>query len=60
MDFWTDIAFTVLLRVLKDKKQSQQLRKALLKVFKAILVQFGSDPEFEAAIPPWFGPSDKQ
>jgi hypothetical protein len=59
MDFYIDLAFTVLLRVLKDKKQSQQVRKAMLKVFKAILVQFGNDPEFEAAIPPWVGPSEK-
>jgi len=59
MDFYIDIAFAVLLRILKDKKQSQQVRKALLKVFKAILVQFGSDPEFEAAIPPWIGPAEK-
>jgi len=59
MDFYIDIAFAVLLRILKDKKQSQQVRKALLKVFKAILVQFGSDPEFEAAIPPWIGRAEK-
>lgn len=56
MDFYVDIAFTVLLRILKDKKQSTQVRKALLKVFRATLVQFGSDKEFQAVMEEWRPP----
>jgi len=59
MDFYIDIAFAVLLRVLKDKKQSQQLRKAMLKLFVSLLRQFGDDPDFQAVIPPWVGPTEK-
>lgn len=39
MDFWTDIAFAVILRILKDRKQSAQVAGALLKVYQAIEIQ---------------------
>jgi len=50
MEFYTDIAFTILLRVLKDKKQSQQVRKASLKLLRAILTQFMMDKEFQQTL----------
>lgn len=50
MDFYVDIAFTVLLRVLKDKKQSMLLRKAFLKVFRLMMIQFAFDKEFQAVL----------
>ena len=56
MDLYVDLALTVLLRVLKDKKQSLQIRKALLKVFRAILVQFGSDKDFQLVMEEWRPP----
>lgn len=39
MDFWTDIAFAVLLRILKDRAQSAKFASALLKVGNAIEMQ---------------------
>lgn len=39
MDFWTDIAFAVILRILKDRKQSANFATALLKIGNAIEVQ---------------------
>jgi len=36
MDFWTDLGFAIVLRVLKDKKQMATFATALLKVFRAI------------------------
>lgn len=48
MDFYTSLAINVLLQVLADKKQLPKFRRALLKVFKAILVSFAHDEEFQA------------
>lgn len=39
MDFWTDIAFAIVLRILKDRKQSAQVAAALLKVHREIEMQ---------------------
>lgn len=47
MDFYTDIAFAVLLRILQDKKQAEKVRSAILKVFKKTLIFFGTDEDFQ-------------
>jgi len=46
MDFWTDIAFAVLLRLLKSKNESQKWRSAFLKLARAIDAAFNQDPTF--------------
>jgi len=40
MDFWTDIAFAVILRILKDKKESAKVKDALYKVHGKIEMMF--------------------
>lgn len=40
MDFWTDIAFAVVLRILKDRKQSAQFKSALFKLHAKIEEMF--------------------
>jgi len=32
MDFWTDIAFAIILRILKSKKEADKVKDALFKV----------------------------
>jgi len=40
MDFWVDIAFAVLLRLLKDRRERGKWESALKKVHDAIEVAF--------------------
>jgi hypothetical protein len=40
MDFWSDIAFAVILRILKDRKESRKWQAALMKVHGAIETMF--------------------
>jgi hypothetical protein len=46
MDFWTDIAFAVLLRLLKSKAESTKWRNAFLKLARAIDAAFLEDQTF--------------
>jgi len=46
MDFWTDIAFAVLLRLLKSKADSAKWRAAFLKLARAIDAAFLDDNTF--------------
>lgn len=43
MDFWIDIGFAVLLRLLKDRRNAPQWRAAFLKLRNAIDVAFPPD-----------------
>lgn len=40
MDFWIDIGFAVLLRLLKDRRESGKWKAAFLKIYHAIEVAF--------------------
>jgi len=42
------MAISILLQVLADKKQSDKVKSAVLKVFKRILVIYGPDEAFQA------------
>lgn len=46
MDFYIDLAVTVMLRLLSNKAESNKYRRAILKIFRAIALQFSSDQEF--------------
>ena len=46
MDFWTDIGFAVLLRLLKDRRELKKYRAAFLKLANAILAAYEGDQEF--------------
>lgn len=46
MDFWVDIGFAVLLRLLKDKAKSAKFRAAFLKLAAAIEAAFIEDRGF--------------
>lgn len=50
MEFYYNLAVSVMLQLIKDEKLSPKFRRAILKVFKAIVVQYGSDPEFAEVI----------
>ena len=50
MDFWTDIGFAVLLRLLKDRRELKKYRAAFLKLAQTIIVAYQSDPEFVEAV----------
>lgn len=43
MDFWVDIGFAVLLRLLKDKREFPKFKAAFLKLRDAINIAFPSD-----------------
>jgi len=45
MDFWTDIAFAVLLRVLKDRRMREQYKAPMRKLFAALLEWLGPEVE---------------
>ena len=47
-DFYITMAISILLQVLADKKQSDKVKSAVLKVFKRILVIYGPDEAFQA------------
>ena len=46
MDFWTDIGFAVLLRLLKDRRELKRYREAFLKLARTILAAYEEDQEF--------------
>ena len=46
MDFYIDIGFAVLLRLLKDKRSLPKYRSAFLKIAAAIETAFASDAAF--------------
>ena len=46
MDFYIDIGFAVLLRLLKDRKSLPKFRTAFLKLAAAIETAFASDATF--------------
>lgn len=48
MDFWIDIGFAVLLRLLKDRRESPKWKAAFLKLRGAIDVAFPPDTVDEA------------
>lgn len=48
MDFYITLAISVLLQVIRDPKVNFKFKRALLKIFKEIAIQFGTDPEFSA------------
>lgn len=50
MDFYVDIGFAVLLRLLKDRRKLKDVRRAFAKLYLAIQTAFASDPEFQALI----------
>jgi hypothetical protein len=49
VDFYIDIGFAVLLRLLGERDISPKWRRAFLKLFKGILFTFGEDAEFKQA-----------
>jgi hypothetical protein len=49
VDFYIDIGFAVLLRLLGERDISPKWRRAFLKLFKGILFTFGDDAEFKQA-----------
>jgi hypothetical protein len=57
MDFWTDIGFAVLLRLLKDRRELKRYRAAFLKLAQTIILAFHDDADFQNAVrtegPPW-------
>jgi len=46
MDFYIDIGFAVLLRLLKDRKQLNKFRTAFAKLVRGAIDVYGSDPVF--------------
>lgn len=49
MDFYIDIGFAVLLRLLGERNVGPKWRRAFLKLFRGILFTFGDDEEFRTA-----------
>lgn len=49
MDFYIDIGFAVLLRLLGERNVGPKWRRAFLKLFRGILFTFGDDDEFRNA-----------
>lgn len=47
MDFVTDIGFTIVIRILKEKRNLKKLRAAFLKLAHAILIAYEDDDAFE-------------
>lgn len=48
MDFYIDLGFAVLLRILKDRRETSKWRRAFLKLFDAIARAYAQDAEFVA------------
>lgn len=46
MDFYLRLAFTIMLEAVVDKKKAPAIRKALLKLFKLTIDNFGHDADF--------------
>ena len=52
MDFYIDVGFAVLLRLLKDTSKSNEWRPAFLKLYRAIAYAYAHDPDFQDFTPP--------
>ena len=52
MDLWIDVAFAVLLRTIKNERSARQLKKAFLKLYRAIERAYAHDPDFSPVGPP--------
>lgn len=50
MDFYIDIGFAVLLRLLKDRRELKKWRSAFLKLAQTIILAYGQDEEFVQAV----------
>lgn len=50
MEFWTDIAFAVLLRLLKERRGLDKFKPAFIKLAQAILDAFPPDENFKTAL----------
>jgi len=46
VEFWTDIGFAVLLRLLKDRRELKKFRSAFLKLAQTILLAYSGDESF--------------
>jgi hypothetical protein len=57
VDFWTDIGFAVLLRLLKDRRELKKYRAAFLKLAQTIILAYHEDADFQNDVrsekPPW-------
>lgn len=49
MDFYVDMAFAVMFRLLQSPQQQKVMRKAFLKLFRTLHVVYASDPDFKGA-----------
>jgi hypothetical protein len=50
MDFYLDIGFAVLFRVLRERHALVRLRPAFLKLFKAIWYAYGDEEAFREVV----------
>lgn len=50
MEFYIDIGFAVLLRLLKDRRELKKWRSAFLKLAQAIILAYGEDDAFVTAV----------
>jgi len=48
MEWYIDIGFAVLIRLLKERRETNKWRRAFLKLFKAIADAYRNDEEFAA------------
>jgi hypothetical protein len=46
VDFYIDLGFAVLLRLLKDRRELKKWRPAFLKLAQTIILAYGQDEEF--------------
>lgn len=49
-DFLINAAFTWVLSAIKDPNTRSKYKAVILKVFKVIWTQFGTDPEFQTVV----------
>jgi hypothetical protein len=49
-EFYVNLAVSVILQMLQDGVLRGKFRRALLKIFRAIALQFREDPEFLAVM----------
>jgi hypothetical protein len=50
VEFYIDIGFAVLLRLLKDRRELGKWRAAFLKLAQAIILAYGEDEAFAIAV----------
>lgn len=50
MDYFVDIGFAVLVRLLSEGKVDRKYRRAFLKLFRLIWLAFRTDDEFRAVV----------